>query len=64
MVDKVRIIITKRERKGKLFRFEHKGPYDITAVHDNGTVTIKYGNLNERINIRKLKRVQTEKNKK
>ena len=51
---------TVRKRRSKLFGFEHKGPFDITTVHDNRTVTIKYGNFNERINIRKLKRLQTK----
>ena len=57
--DKVRIVTTVRERKENLFGYEHKGPYDIMAVHNNGTVTIKCGNFNERINIRRLKLVQT-----
>ena len=57
--NRVRIITTVRERKGKLFGFQHKGPYNITAVHNNGTVTIRCGYFNERINIRRLKRVQT-----
>lgn len=55
--DKVRIITTTRKRK--LFGFEQKGPYNITTVYYNGTVTIKCGNFHERINIRRLKRVQT-----
>ena len=58
--DKVRIVTTVRERRGKLFGFEHKRPYNITTVHNNGTVTIKRGNFNERINIRRLKRVQED----
>ena len=57
--DKVRIITKTRERKGKLFGFEHKGPYNITVAHNNGTVTIKYGKFHEQINIRRLKPVQT-----
>ena len=56
--DTVRIITKASERKGKLFGFEHKGPYQVTAVYNNGTVTIKCGNFHERINIRRLKRVQ------
>ena len=56
--DTVRIVTTVRERRGKLFSFEHKGSYNITTIHNNGTVTIKRGNFNERINIRRLKRVQ------
>ena len=56
--DSVRIVTTVRERRGKLFGHEHKGPYDIVAVHNNGTVDIKRGNFKERINIRRLKRVR------
>ena len=56
--DRVKIVTTIWERRGKLFGFEHKGPFDITTVYDNGTVTFKCGNFNERINIRRLKRVQ------
>ena len=56
--DKVRIMTTVRERKGKLFGFEHKGQYLITAVYNNVTVKIKCRNFHERINIRRLKRVQ------
>ena len=55
----MRIVTTVRERRGKLFGFEHKGPYSIVTVHNNGTVTIKRENFNERINIRRLKRVRT-----
>ena len=58
--DKVRIIATTRERRGKLFGFKHEGPYSITAFHNNGTVAIKCGNFHERINIRRLKRVKTK----
>jgi hypothetical protein len=32
-----------------------RGPYTITAVHDNGTVTINRGNYTETINIRRIK---------
>ena len=56
--DKARIVTTVRERRGKLFGFEHKGPYRIVMVHNNGTVDIKRGNFNERINIRRLNRVK------
>ena len=58
--NKVRIVTTVRERRGKLFGFEHKGSYDITTGHNNGTVTIKCGSFNEYIKIRRLKRIQTE----
>ena len=56
--DRVRIVTTVRKKRSKLFGFEHKVSFDITTVHDNGTVTIKCGNFNERINILKLKRLQ------
>ena len=56
--DKARIVTTVRERRGKLFGFEHKGTYRIVMVHNNGTVDIKRGNFNERINIRRLNRVK------
>ena len=46
-----------RERKGKLIGFEHPGPYEVTSAHSNGTVTIRCGNFLERINIRRLKKV-------
>jgi hypothetical protein len=32
-----------------------RGPFDITAVHNNGTVTINRGNFTETINIRPIK---------
>ena len=54
----MRIVTTVRERRGKLFGFEHKGPYSIVTVYNNRTVIIKRGNFNERINIRRLKRVR------
>ena len=54
--DRVRIITTARERRGKLIGFEHPGPYEVTSAHDNGTVTIRCGNFLERINIRRLKK--------
>ena len=54
----MRIVTTVRERRGKLFGFDHKGPYSILTVHNNETVTIKRWNFNERINIRRLKRVR------
>lgn len=47
-----------QERKGKIFGFEHKRPYQVTAVHNIGTVTIRCRNFHERINIRRLKREQ------
>ena len=31
-----------------------RGPYRITQIHTNGTVRIQKGNVNERINIRRL----------
>mmetsp|Transcript_2310 Transcript_2310/g.3250 ORF Transcript_2310/g.3250 Transcript_2310/m.3250 type:complete len:314 (-) Transcript_2310:250-1191(-) len=36
------LIITKRnERAGKIRKYEHKGPFKISAVHKKGTVTLK-----------------------
>ena len=55
--DRVRIIITVGDRQGKLYVYEHKGPFEIVSVHNNGTVTIQCGNFKERINIRRPKRV-------
>lgn len=38
--DRVRVIITARERKGKLIIiFGHPRPYEITNAHNNSTVT-------------------------
>ena len=54
--DRVRIITTVRERKGKLKGFEHPGPYEVTCAHNNGTVTIRSGNFLERINIQRIKK--------
>ena len=58
--DRVRIITTPGDRQGKLYGYEHKGPFEITAVHNNATVTIQCGNFKERINIRRLKRVSNK----
>ena len=55
--DRVRVITTIGDRQGKLYGYEHKGPFEIVSVHNNGTVSIKCGNFKERINIRRLKRV-------
>ena len=38
--DRVRVITTVRERKGKLQGFKHPGTYEITHAHNNGTVII------------------------
>ena len=35
----IRIVTTARDRKGKLIRFEHPGPYEVTSAHNNGTNT-------------------------
>jgi len=34
--------------------YQKKGPYTITQVHTNSTVRINRGNVNDRINIRRL----------
>ena len=52
----MRIITTARECEGKLFGFQHRGQYNITAVHNNGTGTIRRGNFDEHINICRLKK--------
>ena len=49
--DRVRVITTTREIKGKLQGFEYPGPYEITRAHNNGIVTILFGNFLERISI-------------
>jgi hypothetical protein len=36
-----------------------RGPFTITKVHDNGTVTIDRGNFHETINIRRIKPYHT-----
>jgi hypothetical protein len=36
-----------------------RGPYTITQVHDNGTVTINCGTFSETINIRRIKPYHT-----
>ena len=48
----VRIITTVRKRIGKLVGFEHQGPFKVTVVYKDGTVNIRSGTFNERINIR------------
>ena len=56
--DMIRIITTANDKRGKLIRFEHPGPYEVTQAHHNGTITIRYGNFLERINIRRVKIVK------
>lgn len=49
------LIVTKPdERKGKLLDHEHRGPYEIVKVNENGTVKIRCANFEETINIRRL----------
>ena len=49
------LIVTKPdERTGKLLGYEHKGPYKVRKVHNNGTVDIDCSNFKETINIRRL----------
>ena len=30
------------------------GPYDVTAVHANGTIRIQRGSINQRVNLRRV----------
>ena len=53
----IRIVTTAKDRRGKLIGIENPGPYEITEDHNNGTITIRCGNFLERINIRRVKRV-------
>ena len=52
--DKVLIRLDKLEAGGKLAR-PTEGPYKVTEVHSNGTLTIQRGDYTERINIRRLR---------
>ena len=54
--DKAIIITTVRERGEKLFGFKYRGPCNTTEVHHNETATIRGGNFDKRINIRRLKK--------
>ena len=58
--DMIRIITTAKDRRGKLIGFEHPGPYAVTQAHNNGTITIRYGNFLERIKIRRVKIVNNK----
>ena len=58
--DMIRIITTANDKRGKLIRFEHPGPYEITQAHNNGTITIRCGNFLERIKNRRVKRVNNK----
>ena len=35
-------------------RRKREGPYTVTAVHDNGTLSIRRGAITERINLRRV----------
>ncbi len=54
--DQVLIMLDADERRGqpKMDRLT-RGPFTVTQVHDNGTVTIDRGNFTETINIRRIK---------
>ena len=56
--DMIRIITTVNNRREKFIGFEHPETYEVTQAHHNGTVTIRYGNFLERINIRRVKIVK------
>jgi ribosomal protein L21E len=60
--DEVLIVLDPDERRGhpKLNK-PTKGPYTITQVHPNGTVTLARGNISETINIRRIKPYHTNK---
>eukprot|EP00644_Phytophthora_capsici_P009526 jgi/Phyca11/107112/e_gw1.13.849.1 len=51
--DQVMVRIAAKDRKSK-HRSVANGPFAITEVHDNGTVTIDKGVTQERVNIRRI----------
>jgi ribosomal protein L21E len=54
--DKVLIVLDPDERRGQPKMSQPtKGPFTITTVHNNGTVSINCGSFIETINIRRLK---------
>ena len=53
--DKILVVTKTNERGGKLHDFEHKGPYEIVNVYENGTIKIKCNNFIEIIHIRRVK---------
>jgi ribosomal protein L21E len=54
--DKVFIVLDPDERRGQpKMNQPTKGPFTITTVHDNGTVSITRGSFIETVKIRKLK---------
>ena len=57
--DLVRIITKAQERQqGKLIGYKHPGPYKIKLVQkEAGNVTIECGNFDQKINIRRIKRI-------
>ena len=48
-----KVLYTTRN-SAKYGQARYKGPYEITQVHDNGTVQVKKGAVTETINIRLL----------
>ena len=56
--DLVRIVTKAHERQGKLIGYQHPGPFKVKLVQkEAGTVTIQCGNFDQKINIRRIKRV-------
>jgi hypothetical protein len=54
--DQILILLDADERRGQpKLSVPTRGPFTITAVHTNGTVTINRGNITETINIRRIK---------
>ena len=48
-----RVLLTTPGKLPKL-RSPRTGPYEVVNVHDNGTVTIRLGHVQQRVNIRRL----------
>ena len=48
-------VLLMREEMSKYNRDPWDGPYEITQVHDNGTVTLRIGAMTDTYNIRKIK---------
>jgi hypothetical protein len=54
--NQILILLDADERRGQpKLSVPTRGPFTITAVHTNGTVTINRGNITETINIRRIK---------
>jgi len=54
----VHIINKAHKLQGKLIGYQHPGPFKVKRVHkEAGTVTIQRGKFDQKISIRRLKRV-------